>query len=143
MSAPVPKLRLRGVRKQFGDKKVLKGIDLDVMPGTSLVVIGGSGSAIMDAGSGSDTIVGGSGWDQFEFHSGGGQNVVMGFHDGDLIQVDRGINGLNINTAADVAAHVQDVHGNAVIQLGSETITLVGIKAEDIHNNPSGFIVVH
>ncbi len=44
MSAPVPKLRLRGVRKQFGDKKVLKGIDLDVMPGTSLVVIGGSGS---------------------------------------------------------------------------------------------------
>ena len=39
-----PKLRLRGVRKQFGDKIVLDGIDLDVMPGTSLVVIGGSGS---------------------------------------------------------------------------------------------------
>ena len=44
MSEPVPKLRLRGVRKQFGDKIVLDGIDLDVMPRTSLVVIGGSGS---------------------------------------------------------------------------------------------------
>ena len=39
-----PKLRLRGVRKQFGGKVVLDGIDLDVMPRTSLVVIGGSGS---------------------------------------------------------------------------------------------------
>ncbi|MEI7711085.1 MAG: ATP-binding cassette domain-containing protein [Rhodospirillales bacterium] len=40
----VPKIRLRGVRKSFGRKTVLDGIDLDVMPGTSLVVIGGSGS---------------------------------------------------------------------------------------------------
>ncbi|MGD0433177.1 MAG: ATP-binding cassette domain-containing protein, partial [Acetobacteraceae bacterium] len=44
MTNPVPKLRLRGVRKRFGDKVVLDGIDLDVMPGTSVVVIGGSGS---------------------------------------------------------------------------------------------------
>lgn len=40
----VPKISLRGVSKSFGDKKVLDGIDLDVMPGTSMVVIGGSGS---------------------------------------------------------------------------------------------------
>jgi phospholipid/cholesterol/gamma-HCH transport system ATP-binding protein len=39
-----PKLRLRGVRKRFGDKVVLDGIDLDIMARTSLVVIGGSGS---------------------------------------------------------------------------------------------------
>ena len=44
MSNPVPKIRLRGVRKAFGAKIVLDGIDLDVMHGTSLVVIGGSGS---------------------------------------------------------------------------------------------------
>src|SRR5580658_1123088 len=44
MSDPVPKIRLRGVRKQFGDKVVLDGIDLEVMPRTSMVVIGGSGS---------------------------------------------------------------------------------------------------
>jgi phospholipid/cholesterol/gamma-HCH transport system ATP-binding protein len=39
-----PKIRLRGVSKSFGDKKVLDGIDLDVMPHTSMVIIGGSGS---------------------------------------------------------------------------------------------------
>jgi phospholipid/cholesterol/gamma-HCH transport system ATP-binding protein len=44
MTDSAPKLRLRGVRKQFGDKIVLDGVDLDVMPRTSLVVIGGSGS---------------------------------------------------------------------------------------------------
>src|ERR1022692_3631684 len=44
MSDPIPKLRLRGVRKQFAGKVVLDGIDLDIMPRTSLVVIGGSGS---------------------------------------------------------------------------------------------------
>jgi len=42
--APPPRIRLRGVRKAFGDKQVLDGVDLDVPVGTSLVVIGGSGS---------------------------------------------------------------------------------------------------
>ncbi len=44
MSNAVPKIRIRGLRKSFGDKLVLDGIDLDVMPQTSTVVIGGSGS---------------------------------------------------------------------------------------------------
>ncbi len=39
-----PKISLRGVTKSFGAKKVLQGIDLDVAPRESLVVIGGSGS---------------------------------------------------------------------------------------------------
>jgi phospholipid/cholesterol/gamma-HCH transport system ATP-binding protein len=41
---PVPKIRVRGLRKRFGDKQVLDGVDLDVMTGTSMVVIGGSGT---------------------------------------------------------------------------------------------------
>jgi phospholipid/cholesterol/gamma-HCH transport system ATP-binding protein len=40
----IPKIRIRGLCKAFGDKQVLDGVDLDVMPGTSMVVIGGSGS---------------------------------------------------------------------------------------------------
>ena len=44
MSTPEIAIRLRGVSKSFGDKKVLDGIDLDVARGTSMVVIGGSGS---------------------------------------------------------------------------------------------------
>ncbi len=39
-----PKLKLDGVVKHFGPKKVLDGIDLDVGRGESLVVIGGSGT---------------------------------------------------------------------------------------------------
>ncbi len=39
-----PKISLRGVTKAFGPKKVLQGIDLDVAPGESMVVIGGSGT---------------------------------------------------------------------------------------------------
>ncbi|MEA2811453.1 MAG: phospholipid/cholesterol/gamma-HCH transport system ATP-binding protein [Rhodospirillaceae bacterium] len=38
------KISLRGVTKAFGPKKVLRGIDLDVTPGESMVVIGGSGT---------------------------------------------------------------------------------------------------
>jgi phospholipid/cholesterol/gamma-HCH transport system ATP-binding protein len=44
MNEAVPKIRVRGLRKSFGEKRVLDGVDLDVTAGTSLVVIGGSGS---------------------------------------------------------------------------------------------------
>lgn len=37
-------LKLEGVEKSFGPKKVLRGVDIDVAPGQSLVIIGGSGS---------------------------------------------------------------------------------------------------
>ena len=42
MSAPI--LQLSGVQKSFVSNHVLRGVDLDVAPGKSLVVIGGSGS---------------------------------------------------------------------------------------------------
>jgi polar amino acid transport system ATP-binding protein len=39
-----PALTVRGLRKDFGDNQVLRGIDLDVYEGEAVVVIGGSGS---------------------------------------------------------------------------------------------------
>ena len=39
-----PKIRIRGLKKAFGSKTVLDGVDLDVTPGTGMVVIGGSGT---------------------------------------------------------------------------------------------------
>jgi len=42
--SPTPKISLRGVTKAFGDKQVLRGIDLDVAARESIVIIGGSGS---------------------------------------------------------------------------------------------------
>lgn len=39
-----PKIRLRGLTKSFGDKRVLDGVDLDMAAGRSMVILGGSGS---------------------------------------------------------------------------------------------------
>jgi phospholipid/cholesterol/gamma-HCH transport system ATP-binding protein len=39
-----PKIKLTGVKKRFGSKIVLDGIDLEVAQGQSLVIIGGSGT---------------------------------------------------------------------------------------------------
>lgn len=39
-----PKIKLKGVHKAFGEKTVLDGVDLEIMPGESQVIIGGSGS---------------------------------------------------------------------------------------------------
>ncbi len=43
-SPDVPKIRIRGLHKAFGEKHVLRGLDLDVGSGESVVVIGGSGT---------------------------------------------------------------------------------------------------
>jgi phospholipid/cholesterol/gamma-HCH transport system ATP-binding protein len=40
----VPKIELRGVKKSFGRKIVLDGVNLSIRPGDSLVILGGSGS---------------------------------------------------------------------------------------------------
>ena len=44
MSTGTPKIHVRGLKKSFGNKVVLDGIDFDVATGESLVIIGGSGS---------------------------------------------------------------------------------------------------
>ena len=44
MANATPKVELRGVKKRFGEKVVLDGVDLTLSAGESLVVIGGSGT---------------------------------------------------------------------------------------------------
>jgi phospholipid/cholesterol/gamma-HCH transport system ATP-binding protein len=44
MNSGTPKIRVRGLKKSFGPKVVLDGLDLDVGIGESVVVIGGSGT---------------------------------------------------------------------------------------------------
>ncbi|MEM7173377.1 MAG: ATP-binding cassette domain-containing protein [Pseudomonadota bacterium] len=43
-TSDVPKIQIRGLCKAFGPKQVLDGVDLDVWPGESVLVIGGSGT---------------------------------------------------------------------------------------------------
>ena len=38
-----PMVRIRGVSKSYGTREVLHGIDLDVMPGSVMCIIGPSG----------------------------------------------------------------------------------------------------
>lgn len=44
MNTITPKIEIKGLRKTFGGKVVLDHVDLTVMPGESMVIIGGSGS---------------------------------------------------------------------------------------------------
>jgi len=44
MDGIVPKIQLSGVTKSFGDKQVLRGIDLTIGTSESVVIIGGSGT---------------------------------------------------------------------------------------------------
>ena len=39
-----PKISVRGLKKSFGPKRVLDGVDVDCARGESLVIIGGSGT---------------------------------------------------------------------------------------------------
>src|SRR6516165_9321323 len=40
----IPKISVRGLRKSFGRKRVLDGLEIDCNTGESLVIIGGSGT---------------------------------------------------------------------------------------------------
>ncbi len=44
MSDAVPKIQIHGLKKSFGDKHVLRGLDLSIGKAESVVVIGGSGT---------------------------------------------------------------------------------------------------
>lgn len=43
MTGASPKISIRGLKKSFGDRDVLRGLDLDIAEGHSLVIIGASG----------------------------------------------------------------------------------------------------
>src|SRR6266702_3232284 len=109
------------------------------------LIIGGQGNNSLIGGGGNDTMISGSGNDTFVFGSGGGRDVVMNFHDGDILQVQRNINDLHVHSASDLVSRIHsDADGNAVVDFGhGDNVTLVGVKAENIHHDPSGFIKVH
>lgn len=44
MSTPEPVIRCREIVKKFGDQTVLSGVNLDIYPGETMVIMGGSGS---------------------------------------------------------------------------------------------------
>lgn len=121
-----------------------QGNFLDGGAGNDLL-IGGNGDDTLAGGAGNDTLFGGDGVDTFVFASGGGRDVVMDFEDGDILQIQRNINGLHITDASDLMNRIHsDRDGNAVIDLGrGDSITLVDVSADDVKADPNSYIKIH
>jgi Ca2+-binding RTX toxin-like protein len=116
-------------------------------------MFGGQGDDVLEGGDGNDelfgvwgddTLSGGVGHDLFYFHTGAGSDVILDLEDGiDLVVLEKGINGLPINSAGDLASYVSDQDGNAVLDFGNgDTLTLVGVSAENVQADPSKFFQV-
>ena len=46
MTGSIPKIRLSGLSKAFGEKRVLDGVDLDIRAGHGMVILGAAGMVI-------------------------------------------------------------------------------------------------
>jgi Ca2+-binding RTX toxin-like protein len=108
-------------------------------------LIGGAEGDVLAGGADKDTLFGGGGHDTFVFTSGGGRDLVMDFQDGDILEIQRNINGLRLHDADDLMCRIhEDRDGNAVIDLGhGDSITLVNVNADDIRDDPDSFIRIH
>jgi hypothetical protein len=104
-----------------------------------------SAAAGVEASQGHELAAVASSHDTFVFSGGGGQAVVLDASQGDvLVQIAHNINGLDIQSAADVAARVTNVNGSAVVDLGhGDTLTLHGVTADEVHHDPSAFFTIH
>ena len=93
---------------------------------------------------GDDTLHGNLGADAFVFTSNGGNDVVADFVGGtDTIQIASNINGLSISSSSDLLTLISsDSGGNAVITLGSQTITLTGITEANLKANISTWVQI-
>ena len=124
-----------------GDDNVMLRSGDDTLNGGSGddYLAGGRGDDLLVGGSGDDTSLGGTGDDVFAFDDGFGHDLIIGFAIGtDTLQIATGINGSGVSAATDLltGGHVTaDSFGNAVITLGSDTITLQGVSVTDLTNH--------
>ncbi len=108
------------------------------------LLIGGLEDDVLAGGADKDTLFGGGGNDTFVSSSGGGKDLVMDFQDGDILEIQRNINGLRIDSPDDLLCRIhEDRDGNAVIDLGrGDSITLVNVSADDVKDDPDSFIKI-
>lgn len=97
-------------------------------------VSGGIGQDTLYGGAGNDTFVGGTGHDSFYFGEGDGTTRIEDYQvNWDTIVVDINVNGSGITSVNDILATLhEDTSGNAVITLGTKTVTLVGFSEDDV-----------
>ncbi len=112
------------------DDTLIGGAGNDVMNGDGFSMM--SGNAPGDGGtqntSGDD--------DVFYFDSGFGDDIIQGFELGkDVLHIEAGINGTGVTSHSQLTNLITEVGGNAVINLGSDSITLVGVSKSQLIAN--------
>ncbi|WP_439597840.1 calcium-binding protein [Falsiroseomonas sp.] len=129
-----------------GDDVIQGGIGQDILRGGigDDDLNGGNGSDILDGGAGNDALDGGNGPDSFEFDDGFGHDLIIGFQVGtDTLHIASNINATGVAAPSDLLSLVSaDSFGNAVITLGSDTITLQGISVSDLTNNIGSIVQI-
>jgi Ca2+-binding RTX toxin-like protein len=115
-------------------------------------IIGGKGDDTITGGAGNDLLTGdgasladgnapgtgnpsltNDGEDVFYFDNGFGQDTILDFDlANDTLEIKAGINGMPITDPGDVAGYVSESSGNAVITIGGDSITLVGVSKSDL-----------
>jgi Ca2+-binding RTX toxin-like protein len=110
------------------------GLVLDGGEGNDLI-LGSAGDDVLIGGPGDDILIGNGGNDTF-IAGPGADVVIQGFQAGtgsqDVIDL-RGISGAQ--DFAWVIAHASDVDGNAVLDLGTEHVTLDNVSVASLHSD--------
>jgi hypothetical protein len=77
-------------------------------------------AAVDDIGAGAENV--------FEFHTDSGNDLILNFHAGDRLQIDRGVNGSDIRDLESLARHLNVSGDNVSVDLGNgNSVTLVGV----------------
>ena len=97
-------------------------------------IIGNTAANVLTGGGGSDTLTGGSGNDRFVFASGFGSDTISDFTAGDGSDDTLDFSAYGYTTYAQIQTNISmaDVGGNAVLTLGSDTITLTGVSVSSL-----------
>lgn len=97
-------------------------------------LIGNSADNVLTGGGGSDALTGGSGDDRFVFASGFGTDTISDFTAGDGSADTLDFTSYGYTAYSEIESNVTfaDVGGNAVLTIGSDSVTLTGVAVADL-----------
>ena len=94
---------------------------------------GGDGNDTLVGGAGDDVMTGGAGADAFVVRSAFGVETITDFGDDDMLQITRGINGTGIASVEDLAGRVEDLGGDAWLDLGGgHGVLFLGVGGDEL-----------
>jgi len=92
-------------------------------------LVGGNGQDVLNGGGHNDTLIGGPGADVFVFGADFGRDRVLDFRPGvDRLEFFSAV----FDRTADVLRAFETLRGNAVLEVGDDTVILVDVRVEDL-----------